>query len=105
MTRVCNQAAMNANAGINKASDGQANYYRDISEFKAIQLLEKYDGTTRSAYKSWICKLKNRLAPARGTGYHEALEGLETHCIPSDFEELTTADDQWDDWFQAKYGI
>jgi len=105
MNRVCNQAAMSAAGGTGRGSDGRTNYYRDISEFKAVQFLEKYDGTTRSGYKSWIRKLKNTLDAARGTGYREALEGIENHRITTDFEELTTVDDQWDDWFQANYGI
>jgi len=107
MTRMCNQAAMNmtASAGTTRGSEGRGNYYKDISEFKAIQFLEKYDGATRSGFKSWIRKLKNSLDAARGPGYREALEGLENHRITSDFEELTSVDDQWDDWFQSKYGL
>ena len=33
------------------------------------------------------------------------LDWLGTHRICEDFEELTSLDDQWDEWFQDNYGI
>jgi hypothetical protein len=36
--------------------------------------------------------------------YRGILDGIENHRLSSDFEELTSADEQWDDWFVAKYG-
>ena len=29
---------------------------------------------------------------------------MENHRISADFEELTSADEQWDDWFRGKFG-
>ena len=69
VNRVCNQASMNGNAaGTTRGSDGCRNYCKDISEFKAIQFLDKYDGTTRSGYKNWLRELKNGLDAAHGPG-------------------------------------
>ena len=78
---------------------------KNISEFKAIQFLEKYDGKARAGFKSWTRKLKNALDAARGTEWRAVLNALESHRISSDFEELTSVDDQWDEWFQGKFGV
>jgi len=41
VARMCNQAALNmtASAGTTRGSEGRGSYYKDISEFKAIQFL------------------------------------------------------------------
>jgi len=88
VNRVCNQAAMNAatDSTNTRGSDGRTHYFKDISEFKAVQFLEKYSGDTRSGYKNWIRKLKNALDAARGPNYRLALDGIEKHRISADFE-------------------
>ena len=79
-------------------------YFKGISECKAIQFLDKYSGDTRVGYKAWTRKLKNALDEARGPGWREALDGIEGHRITDDFEELTSVDDQWDEYFERQYG-
>jgi len=86
-------------------SDGRGTYPKSISEFKSIQFLESYAGVTRAGFKAWTRKLKNGLDQARGPGWRQALTAIENHRISSDFEELTSADEQWDDWFKEKFGI
>ena len=104
LNRLTNQASLSA--GVSSGNPEVRAYGpKSISEFKAIQFLEKYDGKTRSGFKSWTRKLKNALDAARGTGWREALNAIESHRISTDFEELTSADDQWDDWFQNKFGL
>jgi len=77
---------------------------REISEYKAIAQLERFAGSERTGYKCWLGKFKNALDQARGREWRVALSGLELHRICEDFEELTSLDDQWDEWFQENYG-
>ncbi len=55
-------------------------------------------------YKAWTYKLKNCLDQVRGKEWRRALDVIETHRMSDDFEELTSLDDKWDDWFESKFG-
>ena len=99
-TRLINDAASTGGQG-----GGSVPYrVRGISEFKAIQFLEKYSGETRVGYKTWTRKLKNALDEARGCEWRAALEGIENYRVSTDFEELTSTDDQWDEYFETHFG-
>ena len=76
-----------------------------ISEYKAVSNLEHYDGEERIAYKSWTRKLKNAVFQARGPEWRAILDALELHRVSDDFEELTSLDDKWDEWFESKFGV
>ena len=105
-----NEVLYNVAAGVTTTtntgvSDGRNVSPSNISEMKAIQFLDKYSEVTRSGFKTWTRKLKNALDVTRGPAWRAALEGIENHKISSAFEELTSFDDQWDDWFISQYGF
>jgi len=77
---------------------------REISEYKAISSLARLTGDTRVGYKVWTRKLKNALDQVRGREWREALTAMETHRVSEDFEELSSHDDKWDDWFRDNHG-
>ena len=56
-------------------------------------------------YKAWTRKLKNASFQARGKEWRVALDEIELHRVADDFEELTTADDKWDEWFEGRFGV
>ena len=77
---------------------------KGISEYKCIGNLERYQGDDKTSYKNWTHKLKNALNQARGHTWTTVLNAIETHRVSADFEELTSLDDKWDDWFESKFG-
>ena len=62
-------------------------------------------GDTRTGYKAWSAKLKNALVAARGPEWRTMLVAVENYRVSSDFEELVSLDDQWDDWFEKNFGF
>ena len=93
-----------ARAKLAQSFSGKAGVHKEISEYKAVTALGHFTGDCRVSYKAWTRKLKNCLEQVRGKSWRLALDDLETHRISSDFEELTTLDVQWDEWFRAKHG-
>jgi len=79
-------------------------FRKEISEYKAVTALMSYSGDSRVGYKAWTDKLKNTLDQTRGTEWRRILNAVELHRITDDFEELTSADDKWDDWFEGRFG-
>ena len=77
---------------------------REISEYKAVGYLEKCAGDNKALYKAWTRKFRNAVEQARGLEWSEALKKIETHHVTDDFEELTTVDEKWDDWFKLNFG-
>ena len=104
VNRMCAKVASMA-SDTTGGSDGRKSFSRHISEFKAIQFLEKYTGDTRTGYKAWSAKLKNALVAARGPEWRTVLTAVENYRVSSDFEELVSLDDQWDDWFEKNFGF
>ena len=39
----------------------------------------------------------------RGPIWKEILDAIDSNVVTEDFEEMTTTDQQWDDWFSSKY--
>ena len=78
---------------------------REISEYKAIGNLEKCVGDNKTQYKVWTRKFRNAIEQARGIEWSKALEKIQTHHVTDDFEELTSVDDRWDDWFEGQFGV
>ena len=78
---------------------------REMSEYKAIGNLEKCVGDNKTQYKAWTRKFRNAIEQARGVEWSKALEKIQTHNVTDDFEELTSVDDRWDDWFEGQFGI
>ena len=88
----------------NSGSGHNGNSFRPISEYKVVAALEHYNGENRTEYKSWTKKLKNVLFQARGEEWRKAFDALERHRVSTDFEELVSLDDKWDDWFEENFG-
>jgi hypothetical protein len=40
----------------------------------------------------------------RGKEWRQALDAMEHHRVSRDFEELSSHAEQWDEWFQGKFG-
>ena len=78
---------------------------RSISEYRAISALEHYTGEGRLGYKAWTRKLKNAIYQARGEDWRTALDEIELHKVTDDFEELTSVDEKWDEWFEGRFGV
>ena len=79
-------------------------YKRAVSEFKAVGNLIEYASDSRTGLKVWLGKFKNAISQSRGPEWEDILDQLENHRISTDFEELTSQDDQWDSWFESKFG-
>ena len=77
---------------------------KEISEYKAVQTLATFNGDNRIGYKQWLYKLKNCLDQVRGKEWRKILDALENHRVATDFEELVTQDDKWDEWFENQFG-
>jgi hypothetical protein len=84
---------------------GNNNRVKEISEYKAVSALVRFSGDSRSGYKAWTIKLKNALDQVRGKEWRHALDAMERHRVSEDFEELASHDDQWNDWFENKFGV
>ena len=52
VNRSCDMGAGSRGGDNSGGSDGRRIYYKNISEFKAIQFLEKYTGDTRAGFKT-----------------------------------------------------
>jgi hypothetical protein len=79
-------------------------YKKEISEYKAIGNLEKHNTDTRTGTKVWLRRFKNAMAQSRGNEWERVLDRLEKHRVSEDFEELTTLDDKWEEWFEINFG-
>jgi hypothetical protein len=95
------RAKMSQNFG---SQDRRTPFKKEISEYKAITALERFSGDDRVGYKSWLSKLKNSLDQARGKEWRIILNKLENCSLSDDFEELTSLDEKWDDWFETEFG-
>ena len=80
-------------------------FKRAVSEFKAVGNLVSYNSDSRTGLKVWLGKFKNAISQSRGPDWEEVLDRLDKHRITADFEELTSQDDQWDEWFESNFGI
>ena len=97
-------AEANLQTGSTTSHHGFGNV-RPIFVYKVVAALEHYNGENRTEYKAWIKKLKNVLFQARGEEWRKALDALERHRVSTDFEELVSLDDKWDDWFEENFGL
>jgi hypothetical protein len=91
-------------SGADFGGGGNRNRTREISEYKAISSLVRFTGDSRVGYKAWTLKLKNALDQVRGKEWRQALDAMEHLRVSTDFEELSSHAEQWDEWFQGKFG-
>ena len=45
------------------------------------------------------------MVAARGPEWRTMLIAIENYRVSTDFEELASLDDQWDEWFEKKFGF